>query len=162
VNAGLALFEQKKFDEATSAFTQALGQSPNEDEARAASYNRACGYIKLNMYDEARDDLIAAVNEYNLKFKVLMNDPDLDAFRTSTQYNEVAAAVKGGRGASTMVNLRAVFVWRFGERRWARVVHHRNASHQGVAGWRGRARHARDRDEFRYQCCRLGGVWIVT
>jgi tetratricopeptide (TPR) repeat protein len=107
VNAGLALFEQKKFDEATSAFTQALGQSPNEDEARAASYNRACGYIKLNMYDEARDDLIAAVNEYNLKFKVLMNDPDLDAFRTSTQYNEVAAAVKGGRGASTMVNLRA-------------------------------------------------------
>ena len=107
VNAGLALFEQKKFDEATSAFTQALGQSPNEDEALAASYNRACGYIKLNMYDEARDDLIAAVNEYNLKFKVLMNDPDLDAFRTSTQYNEVAAAVKGGRGASTMVNLRA-------------------------------------------------------
>jgi tetratricopeptide (TPR) repeat protein len=107
VNEGLALFEAKKYDEAIRAFTAALALGPNEDESRAASYNRACGYIKMNMYDEAQEDLIAAVNEYNLKFKVLMEDPDLDAFRTSPQYNEVAAAVKGGRGASSMVNLRA-------------------------------------------------------
>jgi len=107
VNEGLALFEAKKYDEAVRAFTAALALGPNEDESRAASYNRACGYIKMNMYDEAQEDLIAAVNEYNLKFKVLMEDPDLDAFRTSSQYSEVAAAVKGGRGASSMVNLRA-------------------------------------------------------
>ena len=81
--------------------------NPNEDEARAASYNRACGYIKLNKYEEAKDDLIAAVNTYNLKFKVLMNDPDLDTFRASAEYSEVAAAVKGGLDASAMVNLRA-------------------------------------------------------
>jgi len=101
------LFESREYEAATRAFTTALGMRPNEDEARAASYNRACGYVKLNMYDEARDDLIAAVNEHNLKFKVLMEDPDLDAFRSSTQYGEVAAAVKGGQGRSTMVNLRA-------------------------------------------------------
>jgi len=107
VNKGLTLFRDGAYEEATEAFTRALSASPSDDEARAARYNRACGYIKLTMYDEARDDLIAAVNEYDLKFKVLMNDPDLDAFRTSSQYNEVAAAVKGGRGSSTMVSLRA-------------------------------------------------------
>lgn len=107
VNEGLRLFESREYEAATRAFTAALGLRPNEDEARAASYNRACGYVKLNMYDEARDDLISAVNEHNLKFKVLMEDPDLDAFRSSTQYGEVAAAVKGGQGRSTMVNLRA-------------------------------------------------------
>ena len=107
VNEGLRLFERGEHEAATRAFTRALEMKPNEDEARAASYNRACGYVKMNMYDEAKDDLIAAVNVHNLKFKVLTSDPDLDAFRASTQYGEVAAAVKGGRGASTMVNLRA-------------------------------------------------------
>lgn len=101
------MFERGEHEAATRAFTRALEMKPNEDEARAASYNRACGYVKMNMYDEAKDDLIAAVNVHNLKFKVLTSDPDLDAFRASTQYGEVAAAVKGGRGASTMVNLRA-------------------------------------------------------
>ena len=76
VNDGLRLFEAREYEAATRAFTSALGMNPNEDEARAASYNRACGYIKLNKYEEAKDDLIAAVNTYNLKFKVLMNDPD--------------------------------------------------------------------------------------
>ena len=107
VNDGLRLFEAREYEAATRAFTSALGMNPNEDEARAASYNRACGYIKLNKYEEAKDDLIAAVNTYNLKFKVLMNDPDLDTFRASAEYSEVAAAVKGGQDASAMVNLRA-------------------------------------------------------
>ncbi|OUS46515.1 hypothetical protein BE221DRAFT_192005 [Ostreococcus tauri] len=102
VNEGLRLFAGKEYEGATRAFGAALTMSPSEDEARAARYNRACGYVKLNEYDAARDDLIAAVNEHNLKFKVLMDDPDLDAFRSTTQYGEVAAA-----GSNTMVNLRA-------------------------------------------------------
>ena len=105
VNEGLRLFEAREYEAATRAFTSALHES-ERGRARAASYNRACGYIKLNKYEEAKDDLIAG--EYvQLEVQGADERPRLDTFRASAEYSEVAAAVKGGQDASAMVNLRA-------------------------------------------------------
>ena len=43
---------------------------PNNDEARAAHYNAACCYTALGQWEEAADQLVVAVNDYDLKFSV--------------------------------------------------------------------------------------------
>ena len=48
----------------------ALEMRPNDDEARAAHYNAACCYVKLQKWDEAVDNIITATNQYDLKFMV--------------------------------------------------------------------------------------------
>ena len=74
VNNGLACFEKRKYPDAVKNFTAALTAfgAPTEDESRAALYNRACAYVKLQQYDEAKADLTSAVNDYELKFSVVL------------------------------------------------------------------------------------------
>ena len=110
VNNGLACFEKKRYKDAVNNFTAALESfgTPSEDESRAALYNRACAYVKLQKYDEAKVDLTSAVNDYALKFSVVLRDPDMEVFRTTAQYEEMAAEeVKGFRSNKAMASLRA-------------------------------------------------------
>ena len=109
VNNGLRCFEQKKYEDAVGNFTSALSEfgTPTEDECRAALYNRACAYCKLQKYDEAKTDLTAAVNEYSLKFSVVLKDSDMEVFRGTPQYEEMADEVKGFRSNASIATLKA-------------------------------------------------------
>lgn len=110
VNNGLACFEKRRYEDAVKNFAAALSSFgvPSEDESRAALYNRACAYVKLQKYDEAKADLTSAVNDYGLKFSVVLKDPDMEVFRGTPQYDEMAAAeVKGFRSNKAIASLRA-------------------------------------------------------
>ena len=110
VNNGLACFQLKDYDGAVANFTAALKDfgAPSEDESRAALYNRACAYVKQKKYDDAKRDLTAAVNEYKLKFSVVLRDPDMEVFRGTPQYEEMAnEEVAGFRSNRALSNLRA-------------------------------------------------------
>mmetsp|Transcript_2319 Transcript_2319/g.3647 ORF Transcript_2319/g.3647 Transcript_2319/m.3647 type:complete len:527 (+) Transcript_2319:163-1743(+) len=110
VNNGLACFEKRRYADAVANFTAALSNfgAPSEDESRAALYNRACAHVKLQQYDEAKADLTAAVNEYALKFSVVLKDPDMEVFRGTAQYEEMEEEeVKGFRSNKAIASLRA-------------------------------------------------------
>ena len=99
VNNGLACFQMRKYDQAVANFTAALENfgTPTEDESRAALYNRACANVKLQKYDDVKADLTAAVNDYDLKFSVVLKDPDMEVFRGTPQYEAMSEDVKGFR-----------------------------------------------------------------
>ena len=110
VNNGLACFERRRYKDAVDNFTQAITAfgTPTEDECRAALYNRACAHVKLGQYDEAKADVARACNDYSLKFSVVLKDPDMEVFRSTPQYEEMAAEeVKGFRSNKAISNLRA-------------------------------------------------------
>jgi tetratricopeptide (TPR) repeat protein len=110
VNNGLACFEKRRYEDAVKNFSAALSAfgAPSEDESRAALYNRACAHVKLQQYDEAKADLTSAVNDYELKFSVVLKDPDMEVFRGTPQYDEMAAEeVKGFRSNKAIASLRA-------------------------------------------------------
>ena len=107
VNNGLKCFEMRKYEDAVANFTSALTDfgAPSEDESRAALYNRACAHCKLQNWDDARDDLRCAVNDFELKFSVVLKDGDMEVFRGTRQYEEMADSVKGFRSNTSIANL---------------------------------------------------------
>jgi hypothetical protein len=109
VNNGLACFEARQYEDAVANFTSALNDFgvPSEDESRAALYNRACAQCKLRRFDEAKTDLMSAVNEYGLKFSVVLKDSDMEVFRGTPQYEEMADEVKGFRSGASIAKLKA-------------------------------------------------------
>ena len=100
-------FEMRKYEDAVANFTSALTDfgAPSEDESRAALYNRACAHCKLQNWDDARDDLRCAVNDFELKFSVVLKDGDMEVFRGTRQYEEMADSVKGFRSNTSIANL---------------------------------------------------------
>ena len=109
VNNGLACFQMRKYDQAVANFTAALENfgTPTEDESRAALYNRACANAKLQKYDDVKADLTAAVNDYELKFSVVLKDPDMEVFRGTPQYEAMSEDVKGFRSNQGIAKLKA-------------------------------------------------------
>ena len=109
VNNGLACFEARQYEDAVVNFTSALNDfgAPSEDESRAALYNRACAACKLRRFDDAKADLTSAVNEYGLKFSVVLKDSDMEVFRGTPQYEEMADEVKGFRSGASIAKLKA-------------------------------------------------------
>ena len=109
VNTGLACFEARRYEDAVVNFTSALNDfgEPSEDESRAALYNRACAACKLRRFDDAKADLTSAVNEYGLKFSVVLRDSDMEVFRGTPQYEEMADEVKGFRSGASIAKLKA-------------------------------------------------------
>ena len=71
VETGTKCFEDQQFAEALRLYTAAMDMGPNDDEARAATYNAACVYVKKKQWQEAVDSLKASVNEYGLKVRVI-------------------------------------------------------------------------------------------
>ena len=63
-----------------SRWSAATVASSCPGEAGAANYNLACAYSQLGQFDKAGDPLTRAVNDYGVKYSVMMKDADLDPF----------------------------------------------------------------------------------
>ena len=72
------------------------GVKLSKEEAGAANYNLACAYSQLGQFDKAGDPLTRAVNDYGVKYSVMMKDADLEPFRMSVEFDDVANGLKGG------------------------------------------------------------------
>jgi hypothetical protein len=97
VNRGLEKFEAKQYQDAADFFTDALKLNPNEEESRASHYNRACAYVKMNKYEQAKDDLMVALEKFDLDFRVLQRDDDLAKFRNTEQFEEIDVEYGDGK-----------------------------------------------------------------
>ncbi|KAL2649640.1 hypothetical protein R1flu_017768 [Riccia fluitans] len=97
VELGLAQFSKGRVKEALSNFNAALNLNPGPEEAQAALYNKACCHAVRGEGDQAAKALRTALREYDLKFSVILNDPDMAAFRAMPQFKELQdEARKGG------------------------------------------------------------------
>ncbi|XP_078168129.1 tetratricopeptide repeat (TPR)-containing protein isoform X1 [Carex rostrata] len=96
VNTGLDLFSKRKVKEALEKFEMALTLDPNPIEAQAALYNKACCHAFRGESKEAADCLRTALRDYDLKFSIILNDPDLTTFRASPEFRELQDEARRG------------------------------------------------------------------
>ncbi|PON96581.1 N-terminal acetyltransferase A, auxiliary subunit [Trema orientale] len=97
VNLGLQLFSKGRVKDALVQFETALDLNPNQMEAQAALYNKACCHAYRGEGKKAADCLRTALREYNLKFGTILNDPDLASFRALPEFKELQEeAISGG------------------------------------------------------------------
>ena len=96
VERGLAAFEAGDPAAALQLFLRAQQLQPDGDEARAAAYNAACAHTRLRQWQPAVDAIKRAVNEYDLKLTVALNDPDLEALRERREWLEALSDMRGG------------------------------------------------------------------
>ncbi|KAK9909916.1 hypothetical protein WJX75_009447 [Coccomyxa subellipsoidea] len=107
VERGQQSFDRKEYAEALRLFKAALDLRPNNDEARAALYNKACAHARLKNWQEAADDVVRAVNDYGLKLEVAVKDPDLRALRERREWLDALEKAKGGVSNRALVGARA-------------------------------------------------------
>lgn len=116
INRGLAEFHERKNPSAALAlFDLALASPPSypfatpltEDEARAATYNRACALAALSRWQEAADGVLDAVNDKGLKLDVAAKDPDLRRLRERREWIDLLEEAKGGVTTGSVVRARA-------------------------------------------------------
>ncbi len=100
VEEGLKLFSTGNVDDALHLFQEAQRLQPNEDEMRAALYNAACCLTKQKRWGEATEAVIRAVNEYDLKLVVALNDPDLASLRERREWIEGLSRMAGDGGVA--------------------------------------------------------------
>ncbi|RWR73861.1 Tetratricopeptide repeat-containing domain-containing protein [Cinnamomum micranthum f. kanehirae] len=96
VNLGLSLFSKGRVKDALSQFETALSLDPNPIEAQAALYNKACCHAYRGEGKRAADALRTALQEYNLKFSTILNDPDLASFRATPEFKELQEEARLG------------------------------------------------------------------
>ncbi|XP_057870151.2 protein LOW PSII ACCUMULATION 1, chloroplastic isoform X2 [Cryptomeria japonica] len=89
VNLGLSLFNQGRIKDAIIQFEKALSLDPSPDEARAALYNKACCHASREEGGKTAEALRMALRDYNLNFSVILNDPDMAAFRAMPEFREL-------------------------------------------------------------------------
>lgn len=107
VERGLAAFEAGDPAAALQLFLRAQQLQPDGDEARAAAYNAACAHTRLRQWQPAVDAIKRAVNEYDLKLTVALNDPDLEALRERREWLEALSDMRGGINEQQYVRLRS-------------------------------------------------------
>ncbi|KAG0569124.1 hypothetical protein KC19_6G066400 [Ceratodon purpureus] len=97
VNLGLALFSKGRVKDALVQFDAALEMNPNEEEAQAALYNKACCHARSEEGEKASQALRRALKQYKLKFSIILNDPDMAPFRAMPEFRKLQdEARKGG------------------------------------------------------------------
>ena len=114
ITRGLAEFHERKdpaaalalFDLALSS-TSSFAAPLTEDEARAATYNRACALAALQRWEEAAAGVLDAVNEKGLKLDVAVRDPDLRRLRERREWIDLLEVAKGGVTTGAVVRARA-------------------------------------------------------
>lgn len=115
ITRGLAAFHEQKnptaalalFDLALSSSPSPFAAPPTEDEARAATYNRACALTALSRFEEAAEAVLDAVNEKGLKLDVAAGDPDLRRLRERREWIDLLEKAKGGVTTGAVVRARA-------------------------------------------------------
>ncbi|KAL5561491.1 hypothetical protein UlMin_031238 [Ulmus minor] len=96
VNLGLELFSKGRVKDALVQFETALVLDPNQMEAQAALYNKACCHAYRGEGKKAAECLRTALREYNLKFGTILNDPDLASFRALPEFKELQEEARLG------------------------------------------------------------------
>ena len=88
---------------------RALGEENlTQDELRTAYFNLACAYSKLGKVELCSDPLTRAVNDFGVKYAVVMEDPDLENFRRSKYFDAIQTKLVGGvRSDAQYVALKA-------------------------------------------------------
>lgn len=114
INRGLAEFHENKNPSAALALFDLALSSPSafpapltEDEARAATYNRACALAALSRWEEAAAGVLSAVNDKGLKLDVAAKDPDLRRLRERREWIDLLEQAKGGVTTGAVVRARA-------------------------------------------------------
>lgn len=107
VEEGLAAFnERKDYAEALRLFRAAMEMRPSEEEAIAALYNAGCAHAKQKQWRDASESILRAVNDYNLKLSVALQDKDLRELRDTREWLDMLTEAKGGLTREQKINLR--------------------------------------------------------
>lgn len=72
VNKGLELFDKGSYQQAIAEFDRALSLDPNDEEGKAAHYNKACAQLKLGQEEAAIASLRSAL-EFGLNFNTILS-----------------------------------------------------------------------------------------
>ncbi|CAM6090303.1 unnamed protein product [Calypogeia fissa] len=96
VELGLSLFSKGRVKDALDQFDSALKLSPSPEEAQAALYNKACCHASREEGAKAATALRQALGEYGLKFSVILNDPDMAAFRALPEFKQLQDEAREG------------------------------------------------------------------
>jgi hypothetical protein len=114
IDAGLALFEQKRYADALTLFEQAPNlpgtgvkrfrdRPPlaSDGERQAASFNAACAHAALGNADQGLAALAACLGAGYEDFAQVERDPDLAPLRADPRFAQLMARYKpkGGGGA---------------------------------------------------------------
>ncbi|KAF5834070.1 hypothetical protein DUNSADRAFT_9420 [Dunaliella salina] len=107
VEQGLAAFKERRdYAGAVRLYQMGMQMKPNDDEARAALYNMGCAYAKLKRWQESTDCVVSAINDYNLKLSVALQDDDLKELRDRREWADALTEVKGGLSRNSKIDLR--------------------------------------------------------
>ncbi|KAI8464506.1 MAG: hypothetical protein J3K34DRAFT_114825 [Monoraphidium minutum] len=107
VEEGLAAFnERKDYGESLRLFKVAMELSPSDEEAIAALYNAGCAHAKQREWRAAADSILRAVNGYNLKLSVALQDKDLRELRDTREWLDMMTEIKGGLSRDQKIMLR--------------------------------------------------------
>lgn len=96
VNLGLSLFSKGQIRDALVQFEKALSLDPDQEEAAAALYNKACCHAYREEGRKTAEALRKALRDYNLKFSVILNDPDMAPFRTMPEFKQLQEEARLG------------------------------------------------------------------
>lgn len=96
VELGLSLFSKGRVNDALEQFDAALDLSPSPEEAQAALYNKACCHAYREEGEKAAKALRQALGDYGLKFSVILNDPDMAAFRALPEFKQLQDEARAG------------------------------------------------------------------
>lgn len=96
VNLGLSLFSKRRVRDALVQFEKALSLDPDPEEATAALYNKACCHAYREEGTKAVEALRKALRDYNLKFSVILNDPDMAPFRAMPEFKQLQEEARIG------------------------------------------------------------------
>lgn len=96
VNLGLSLFSKRRVRDALVQFEKALSLDPDPEEATAALYNKACCHAYREEGTKAIEALRKALRDYNLKFSVILNDPDMAPFRAMPEFKQLQEEARIG------------------------------------------------------------------
>lgn len=80
------------------------GVKLTKEEAAAANYNLACALSQLRQFDKVGEPLTRAVNDYGVKYSTVMSDDDLEPYRMSRSFDDVANNLKGGVASDEQYN----------------------------------------------------------
>lgn len=96
VNLGLSLFSKRRVRDALVQFEKALSLDPDPEEATAALYNKACCHAYREEGTKAVEALRKALRDYNLKFSVILTDPDMAPFRAMPEFKQLQEEARIG------------------------------------------------------------------
>eukprot|EP00199_Chlamydomonas_sp_CCMP681_P000535 CAMPEP_0119113798 /NCGR_PEP_ID=MMETSP1180-20130426/45215_1 /TAXON_ID=3052 ORGANISM="Chlamydomonas cf sp, Strain CCMP681" /NCGR_SAMPLE_ID=MMETSP1180 /ASSEMBLY_ACC=CAM_ASM_000741 /LENGTH=471 /DNA_ID=CAMNT_0007102049 /DNA_START=9 /DNA_END=1424 /DNA_ORIENTATION=- len=98
---------QEAIQEAIRLYALAMTMSPSDDEARSAMYNMGCALVKQKQWERAAECVVTAINRYQLRLSVALEDNDLRELRERREWVDALMEVKGGLSRNAKIDMRA-------------------------------------------------------